>query len=81
MCLSGFCFGGWWIVPIVLMIFLMIICFLLFRRHGFRLCMGYFDKLVGQKDTETPIELLKKRYAKGEITSEEFGKIKRDMQN
>lgn len=81
MCLSGFCFGGWWLIPIVMMIFCMIICFLLFRCHGSRSCWVYFDKPVSHKDTETPIELLKKRYAMGELTSEEFGKIKRDIQN
>jgi len=44
-------------------------------------CGCYFDKPIGLKDTETPIEIIKKRYAKGEITSEEFEKIKRDIQN
>ena len=29
---------------------------------------------------ETPMEILKKRYAKGEITKEEFEKMKKDLQ-
>jgi len=65
----------------IVMIFCMIICFLPYRRHCFGSCWGYFDKSIGQNDIETPIELLKKRYAKGEITSQEFEKIKREIQN
>jgi putative membrane protein len=30
--------------------------------------------------TETPLEILKKRYAKGEINKEEYEKIKQDLQ-
>jgi putative membrane protein len=30
--------------------------------------------------TETPLEILKKRYAKGEIGKEEYEKIKQDLQ-
>jgi len=28
---------------------------------------------------ETPLEILKKRYAKGEITKEEYDRMKRDL--
>lgn len=36
-------------------------------------------KDIGQT-TESPIEILKKRYAKGEITKEEFDRMKNELQ-
>lgn len=46
----------------------------------------YLVKLVvgvgaGKKgtDTETPLEILKRRYAKGEVTKEQFDQMKEDI--
>ncbi len=36
---------------------------------------------TNQNTTETPLEILKKRYAKGDITKEQFEQIKKDLQN
>ncbi|MCA1770812.1 MAG: SHOCT domain-containing protein [Halomonas sp.] len=33
------------------------------------------------KNSETAIEVLKKRYAKGDITREEFEQVKKDLQS
>ncbi len=33
----------------------------------------------GRTTGETPLEILKKRYAKGEITEEEYNRLKQDL--
>ncbi len=33
------------------------------------------------RKTETPLEVLKKRYASGEITKEEFDQMKKDLED
>jgi putative membrane protein len=38
------------------------------------------SKNSGRPTLETPLEILKKRYAKGEITKEEFDKMKADIE-
>nr|WKN38625.1 SHOCT domain-containing protein [Tunicatimonas sp. TK19036] len=55
----------WWVVWVILLIWIF---------------LTPWD-LPGQRiRKETPLNLLKKRYAKGEITKEEFEEIKRDLQ-
>jgi putative membrane protein len=54
---------------------------MMFRRGGFRPPWGQnSDRHHSEsKDSETAIDVLKKRYAKGEITKEEFDQMKKDL--
>lgn len=73
--------GGWWIFPIVMGIIMLIFFFLMSRGKGFRPSwMQDSDSHHREStDSETPSEILKKRYAKGEITKEEFENMKKDL--
>ncbi len=74
-------FGGWWIFPIIMCIGMMIFFFLRSGRRGFRppWMQGSDRDPRESTDSETPLEILKKRYAKGEITKEEFDQTKKDL--
>ena len=76
---ENFGMGGWWIIPIICIIVMFF--FMMFRRGGFRPPWSQnSDRHHSEsKDSETPIDILKKRYAKGEITKEEFDQMKKDL--
>lgn len=82
-----FVWSGWWIfpvvMPIVMLIVLVILIYFVFGRGGPRPpWSNEFDKGSHHlKEPESAMEILKKRYARGEITREEFEEIKKDLQS
>ena len=72
--------GGIWIFPIVMFVIMLIFLFLFSGRWGYRPPWwgpgGHHNE---SGDSETALEILKKRYAKGEITKEEFDRMKKDI--
>lgn len=57
-----------WLVPIAL---IGIVAYFIFQRH---------DTRGMDSPGETPMDILKKRYAKGEITKEKFERMQRELQ-
>jgi putative membrane protein len=62
-----------WIVPVVMPL-IMITLVLIFRRRG---PMPLMSKHAS--DDETPLEILKRRFARGEITKEQYEDMKRTL--
>ncbi|HUW64333.1 MAG TPA: SHOCT domain-containing protein [Spirochaetia bacterium] len=62
-------FGGM-LIPLAIVV---LVVWLLFR--GFKTWQG----TPGTSQTEDPLNILKVRYAKGEITREEYEKIKKEL--
>ncbi len=58
-------------VSIFPIIVLLVILYFVFGKNNLR--------WSGSDSGDTPLELLKKRYAKGEITKEEYDEIKKDL--
>lgn len=73
--------GGMWIFPMIMFVVMMIIFFFaVFGRWGCGpMWWGPRGHHRGPGDSETALEILKKRYAKGEITKEEFSQMKKDI--
>ena len=72
--------GGMWLMPFVClsgMILVAVILFFVFRGG----CCGWtpgFRRLPGSG--EDALDILKQRYAKGEITREQFEQMKKDLE-
>jgi putative membrane protein len=77
--------SGWMmypgIMPIIILVVVLIIFYMLFKREGYRLPGGDASERnsTHSEYSETAMEILNKRYAKGEITKEEFEQIKKDI--
>ncbi|MEJ2055182.1 MAG: SHOCT domain-containing protein [Calditrichaceae bacterium] len=69
MCWLGMGFSGlFWIIILALIVWVVI-----------RLTGNNQSKQQPTSSGETPMEILKKRYAKGEITKDQFEQIKKDI--
>ena len=60
-----------WLIWIVIAAVIIYLVFNLSKRN----------KISIDSAEQSPIEILKRRYAKGEITKEEFDRIKREIEN
>ncbi|MFP4356737.1 MAG: SHOCT domain-containing protein [Phycisphaerae bacterium] len=67
------------LVGLVIMVLLAILCF---RRGGWMSrCMGRQENTdAGSDRRESAMDVLKRRYAAGEISQEEFERIKQDIE-
>ena len=76
-----FWWGGWWIfpmaMPVVMIIIGLVVIYFLFGRGGYR--PPWCDRYPPGRDTETALDILKKRYARGEIKKEEFEQMRKDL--
>jgi putative membrane protein len=75
---------GMWVfpilMPVVMLIVLLIMVFLIFGRGGVRApWQGRESYCEGRRRSESALDILKKRYARGEITKEEFEQMKKEI--
>jgi len=75
-----FWWGGWWmfpmIMPIIGLVIMVIVLYSVFGRGGCR--PPWLDRYA-DKEVETALDILKKRYAKGELNKEDFERMKKDL--
>lgn len=72
--------GGMSIFPVLMFIVFVIILFVCFGRWGCRMpWWGPGRHFKDREDSDSALEILKKRYARGEISKEEFEQMKKDI--
>jgi len=73
--------AGMWIFPIIMFAVILIFMFSFAgRRWGCWHWRSGPGRYYGEgRESETALEILKKRYAKGEITKDEFEQMKKDI--
>ena len=73
--------AGMWIFPLIMLTVMLVFVFLMSGRRGFgppwmnRRNHGQDER----EESESALDIVKKRYAKGEITKEEYEEIKKDL--
>lgn len=70
---DGFFMGGMWFGWIFWIVIIGLVIYLIVRLTNQRGDTSNYSN-------ETPLDVLKKRYARGEITKEEFESMKKDLQ-
>jgi len=75
MCYGYFWGGGMWIFPILMITVFLIALYIIFSRRP----LQHYDRSAEFGRDENALGILKKRYARGEISKEEFEKMKRDL--
>ncbi len=76
--------GIWIVLPITFLVFMltMIVYFMsrMFGRGSFGPRNDDFSRQPGEPaQSETPLGILQRRYARGEVTKEEFDQMKQDL--
>lgn len=74
--------GGFWLFPLMMMLIMLICVFVFARiflgRDGHGPC--FFDRERRRPESvDSPLEIAKRRYARGEITKAEFEDIKNSI--
>jgi uncharacterized membrane protein len=76
-------FGPWFVFPIIgFVVMLVVLAFLLGPRGPFAHFAprgGWGEPPGGGPPTESALDILKRRYASGEITCEQFERMRRDV--
>ncbi|MBI3568119.1 MAG: SHOCT domain-containing protein [Gemmatimonadetes bacterium] len=67
-------------MPIVMLIVILVVLRLVFIAEPFRRLWWYRGELPGSSHPDTALEILEWRYAKGEITRDQYSQMRADLE-
>jgi putative membrane protein len=70
---------GWWMVFGGIWMLLFWIAIIWLVVWGIKSLVGHWGSRTGTSEKRDPLEIAKERYAKGQISKEEFDQIKKDL--
>jgi len=70
--------AGMWFFPFIGIFVMIMIVYIIFGRGRYNMRCNNHENMY-KKTGQDPLDILKQRYAKGEISKEEFENIKKDL--
>jgi putative membrane protein len=70
--------GMMWLFPLVMLVVMVVFLYLFLVRGVYR--PPLHPQSPGSGGSESALDILKKRYARGEITKDEFDRMKKDIE-
>lgn len=79
----GSWFGAWFVFPLIGLVLMVVVIFLVFGPRGpfaHFAGRGWGDTANRLGSGESPLDIPKRRYARGEITREQFERMRHDIE-
>ncbi len=70
--------AGMWFFPFIGIFVMLLVVYMIFGRSRYNMPCNNRDDTY-KKSEQDPLDILKERYARGEISKEEFENIKKDI--
>ncbi|BEP29234.1 SHOCT domain-containing protein [Helicovermis profundi] len=77
-----FVWSGMWIFPVIGIIVMLFVFYMVFSRGRFSGCSSSYDynrNFKDDKNSESALDILNKRYVNSEISKEDFERMKKDI--
>jgi len=73
--------NNWFVFPMIMCLAMIFFCIIMFNKRGFRgpWMRNYYESGDKSVRSDSAIDIIKSRYAKGDISKEEYDQMKKDL--